>query len=114
MIATQQFYMISFDDFKKADLRIATILSAERVEGSEKLLKLRVSLGAEERQIIAGIGRRCTPDTLVGRQIVIVANLEPRMLMGMESQGMLLAADGLGGPALLQPDQEVPPGAGVK
>lgn len=106
--------MISFDDFKKADLRIATILSAERVEGSEKLLKLRVSLGDEERQIIAGIGKRYAPDTLIGRQIVIVANLEPRMLMGLESQGMLLAADTPEGPVLLQPDQDVSSGAVIK
>lgn len=106
--------MISFDDFKKADLRIAAILSAERVEGSDKLLKLRVSLGAEERQIIAGIGKKYAPDTLIGRQIVIVANLESRMIMGMESQGMLLAADGADGPVLLQPDEDVVPGASIK
>lgn len=106
--------MISFDDFKKIDLRIATVLSAERVEGSDKLLKLRVSLGAEERQIIAGIGKKYAPDALVGRQIVIVANLEPRTFMGMESQGMLLAADSLYGPVLLQPDVEVTPGVSIK
>lgn len=106
--------MISFDNFKKIELRIATILSVERAEGSDKLLKLRVSLGAEERQIVAGIGKKYEPDILVGRQIVIVANLEPRMLMGMESQGMLLAADGADGPVLLQPDKDVAPGASIK
>ena len=106
--------MISFDDFKKIELRIAQILSAERVEGSDKLLKLRVSLGAEERQIVAGIGKKYEPDVLIGRQIVIVTNLEPRMLMGLESQGMLLAADIPEGPTLLQPDAEVPPGTSIK
>ena len=106
--------MISFDDFKKVELRVAQILSAERVEGSDKLLKLRVSLGSEERQIIAGIGKKYELEALVGRQIVIVANLEPRMLMGLESQGMLLAADGPDGPVLLQPDAEVPPGTSIK
>lgn len=106
--------MISFDDFKKIDLRVAEIVSAERVEGSDKLLKLRVSLGSEERQIIAGIGKRYEPDALAGRKIVIVVNLEPRMLMGMESQGMLLAADGTEGPVLLQPDKDVVPGASIK
>ncbi|RJQ36361.1 methionine--tRNA ligase subunit beta [Candidatus Parcubacteria bacterium] len=108
--------MIPFDDFKKIDLRAGTIREAERVEGSEKLLKLRVDLGAEigERQILAGIGKRYEPDTLIGRQIIIVANLEPRALMGLESQGMLLAADSGDGPALLVPDREVPPGASIR
>lgn len=106
--------MISSDDFKKVELRIATILSAERVEGSDKLLKLRVSLGAEERQIIAGIGTRYAPDTLVGRQIVIVANLEPRTIMGLESEGMLLAADSSEGPILLGPDKDAASGALIR
>lgn len=106
--------MIPFDDFKKVELRVATVLAAERVEGSEKLLKLRVSLGEEDRQIIAGIGKRYAPDTLPGRQIVIVANLEPRMLMGLESQGMLLAADSPDGPVLLRPDSDVLAGIGVR
>ena len=106
--------MISFDDFKKIELRIAQILSAERVEGSDKLLKLRVSLGAEERQIVAGIGKKYEPEALVGRQIVIVANLEPRTLMGLESEGMLLAADSPNGPVLLRPDAEVPPGMSIR
>lgn len=83
---------INYEEFKKIDLRVAEILSAERVEGSEKLLKLEVSLGEEKRQIIAGIGKQYTSEELVGRQIIIVANLEPRKLMGLESQGMLLAA----------------------
>ncbi|MEK7099096.1 MAG: methionine--tRNA ligase subunit beta [Patescibacteria group bacterium] len=106
--------MISFDDFKKAELRVASVLSAERVEGSEKLLKLRVSLGGEERQIIAGIGKKYEPDALIGRQIVIVANLEPRWLCGLESQGMLLAADSPDGPVLIQPDSEVVVGVPIK
>lgn len=106
--------MIPFDDFKKMELRVASILAAERVEGSEKLLKLRVSLGGEERQIIAGIGKKYAPDALVGRQIAIVANLEPRMLMGLESQGMLLAADSPDGPVLLRPDHEIESGTLIK
>lgn len=107
--------MISFDQFKQADLRIAKIFSAERVEGSDKLLQLHVDLGNEEqRQIIAGIGKRYTPEELIGREIVIVTNLEPRTLMGLESQGMLLAADSPEGPVLLRPDLEVLPGSMVK
>mgnify|MGYP001616297301 CR=1 FL=1 len=107
--------MISFDQFKQADLRIVKIFSAQRVEGSDKLLHLHVDLGNEEqRQIIAGIGKRYNPEELIGREIVIVANLEPRSLMGLESQGMLLAADSIEGPVLLCPDSEVSPGSTVK
>jgi methionine--tRNA ligase beta chain len=106
--------MISFDDFKKVELKVAKILEAERVENSEKLLKLKVDLGEEERQIVAGIGKAYSPEELIGKEIVIVANLEPRALMGIESNGMLLAADGEGIPILLTPDREVSPGSIVK
>lgn len=106
--------MISFDEFKKIELRAGTVLTAKRVDGSEKLLCLEVDLGRETRQIIAGIGKTYAPETLIDRQIIIVANLEPRMLIGLESQGMLLAAHTEAGPALLTPDKSVPPGAEVK
>ncbi len=109
---------ISFEDFKKVDLRVGKMLSAERVEGSEKLLKLAVDLGDKDaagvsvpRQIIAGIGKAYDPATLVGRVAVFVANLEPRTIMGLESQGMILATDDEKGPVLLAPDREVLPGA---
>jgi len=105
--------MITIDDFKKVDLRVAKIISAERVEGSEKLIKLQVNMGEENRQIVAGIGLAYDPATLVGREIIIVANLEPRMLMGLESQGMLLAASN-DHPVLLQPEQEVAPGSPIR
>ena len=106
--------MITFDQFKEIELRVAKIISARRVDGSEKLLCLKVSLGEEERQIIAGIAARYAPEALAGREIIIVANLEPRMLMGLESQGMLLAADSADGPVLLIPEQETAPGAKIK
>lgn len=107
--------MLSFEDFKRIELKVAKILGAERVEGSEKLLKLRVSLGEEERQLVAGIGKAYEPETLVGREIVVVANLEPRLLMGEESQGMLLAASGAdGAPVLLMPEREIEPGASIR
>jgi len=107
--------MISIEDFKKAELKIAKILSAERVEGSEKLIKLKVSLGEEERQIVAGIGKAYEPEALVGKEIVVVANLEPRTMMGIESQGMLLAAsEGDGLPVLLVPEREITPGSSVR
>lgn len=106
--------MITYDDFAKLELKVATILAAERVEGSEKLLKLKINLGEEERQIIAGIGKSYEPEVLIGRQIVIIANLEPRSLMGLESQGMLLAADSPDGPVVLAPSSEVAPGSKIK
>lgn len=84
--------MISFEDFKKIELKTAKVIFAERVENSDKLIKLEVSLGEEKRQIIAGIGKNYSPDELIGKTIIVVANLEPRSLMGLESQGMLLAA----------------------
>lgn len=94
------------------------IVSVERIEGSDKLLKLRVDAGVElatdaegTRQIIAGIGKKYAPEDLIGREIVIVANLEPRSLMGHESQGMLLAVDNESGPVLLIPSEDVPPGS---
>lgn len=106
--------MISFDDFQKLDLRVASIISAERIEGSDKLLKLMINIGDEERQLVAGIGRKYSPEELEGKQIVVIANLEPRELMGLESQGMLLAADGEQGSVMLIPDHEIPPGAKIR
>ena len=81
--------MITIDDFKKIELRVAKVLEAERVEGSDKLIKMQLSLGEEKRQVIGGIGKTYEPEQLIGREIIIVANLEPRNLMGLESQGML-------------------------
>ena len=108
--------MISYEDFKKIDLRVAKILKAEKIEGSDKLVRLEVDLGAEigVRQIIAGIAQFYETEKLVGREIVVVANLEPRTLRGFESQGMLLAADNEGSPVLLSPDARVSPGSVVK
>ncbi len=106
--------MITIDDFAKIELRIAKVLSAERVEGSEKLLKLQMDLGTEQRQILSGIAKSYAPEDLIGKQVVIIANLEPRMMMGLESQGMLLAASDEQGPVVLMPAKEVAPGAGVK
>lgn len=107
--------MITYDDFKKVDLRVAKILSAEKVEGSDKLVKLRIDVGElGERQLVAGIGKAYEPEVLVGKQIIIVANLEPKKLMGLESNGMLLAASDEKGPVLLCPESEVGVGVGIK
>ena len=105
---------IEFQEFMKINLRVARIVEAERVEGSEKLMKLQVTIGEERRQIIAGIAKKYAPIDLIGRQIVVVANLKPAKLMGQESQGMLLAADDAdGAPILLQPEHEAPDGTSV-
>jgi len=84
--------LISFDDFSKTDLRVAEILTAERIEGSNKLLKLEVDLGEEKRQLVAGIAKYYQPEELPGKKILIVANLEPATIFGVESNGMILAA----------------------
>ncbi len=105
---------ITIDEFMKVQLRTAKILSAERVPKSEKLIKLQVSLGDEQRQIVAGIGKKYEPDVLVGKTIVIVANLKPAKLMGIESQGMVLAAGDADVRGLLTTQEEVDPGTKVK
>lgn len=107
--------MITYEDFKKVELKVAKILSAERVEGSDKLIKLSLDLGSEQRQIVAGIGKAYEPENLPGLEIVVVANLEPRTLMGIESNGMLVAASSSDGePVLIIPQKETPPGAEIK
>ena len=107
--------MINFEEFKKIDLRVAKIITAEKVKKSENLVKLEIDLGAElgKRQILAGIQKYYQPEELMGRQIIVVVNLEPKKMMGMESQGMLLAADINGEPILLMPDKQVPPGSKI-
>jgi methionine--tRNA ligase beta chain len=104
---------ISFDDFKKVELRTGKILSAEAMEGSEKLVRLKVDLGTETRQILAGIRTAYAPEVLVGKNVVVVANLAPRKMMGELSEGMLLAASDET-PVLLAPEREVPPGSEVR
>ncbi len=105
---------ISFDDFMKVDLRVANIIAADPVPNADKLLKLTVDLGGETRTILAGIAEMYQPDELVGKQIVVVANLAPRKMRGIESQGMLLAADVDGQAIILQPETTVPSGSRVR
>lgn len=106
--------MITFEDFKKLDIKIGTILSAEKIEGADKLLKLEIDLGGEKRQLVAGIAQYYTPEELVGKQIPILTNLEPRTIRGIESQGMILAADEAGSCILLHPDKPITPGSMVR
>jgi methionyl-tRNA synthetase len=107
---------ITIDEFQKIQLKTAKVLTAERVPKSEKLLKLQVSLGegTEQRQIVAGIGKKYTPDDLIGKTIIIVANLKPAKLMGIESQGMVLAAGDSEVRGLATILEEVDPGTKVK
>ncbi len=107
--------MIKFEDFKKLDIRIGKVVSVERVEEADKLLKLIFDFGDEERQIMAGIAEFVDdPATLVGKEMPVLFNLETKKLRGYESQGMILAANTEEGPVLLHPEKEVPPGSIVK
>ncbi|MGH6915531.1 MAG: methionine--tRNA ligase subunit beta [Geminicoccales bacterium] len=106
---------ISIDDFMKVELRVAKVLEAEAVPKSKKLVKMKIDVGTEERTIVAGIAEAYTPGELVGRTIAIVFNLAPATLMGIESNGMVMAASPEGGkPALVSLDGEVPPGTRVR
>ncbi|HEY7062370.1 MAG TPA: methionine--tRNA ligase subunit beta [Chloroflexota bacterium] len=108
---------IDIATFRQADLRVAEIVAAERVEGADRLLRLQVDLGSERRQLVAGIATFLAPEQLVGRKIVVVANLEPARIRGVESQGMLLAAGGRAPGAafsLLSVDTAIPNGTRVE
>jgi methionyl-tRNA synthetase len=106
---------VSIDDFMKIELRVARIVAAERVPKSKKLVKMLIDVGTEERTIVAGIAEAYGPEALVGRTVVVVANLKPAKLMGIESNGMVLAASPDGGlPILLGFEQPPPPGTRVR
>ncbi len=106
---------ISIDDFAKVELRVAQVKTAERVKGADKLLRLEVDLGTEVRQLVAGIAEAYAPETLIGRKVVIVANLAPRKLRGLESNGMIVAASPEGGkPVLASFLEDVPIGTRLK
>ncbi|MBE0426572.1 MAG: methionine--tRNA ligase subunit beta [Nitrospirae bacterium] len=105
---------ITFDDFKKLDIRIGKIISAEKVKGTDKLMKMEVDIGAEKRQLMAGIAEFFEPVHLIGKEVPVLLNLEPRNIRGLESQGMILAVDVDGKPVLLHPEKEVPPGSVIR
>ncbi|WP_451919110.1 methionine--tRNA ligase [Thermoanaerobacter ethanolicus] len=104
---------ITIEDFAKIQLRVAEILEAEKVEGSDKLIKMKLKVGEETRQIVGGIARYYTPEELIGKKIIIVYNLEPKKLKGIESQGMLLAASTEGKMSLLTVDRDIESGAKI-
>jgi len=107
--------LITIDEFAKVKLRLAKVLQADRVQGADRLLKLQIDLGDEKRQIVAGIAKHYTPEQLVGKTIVVVANLQPAKLRGEVSQGMLLAAsDESGRLSLLTVEDDLAPGSVVR
>jgi methionyl-tRNA synthetase len=102
---------ISIDDFAKVELKTAEVLEVEKVEGADKLLKLQIKVGEENRQIVAGIAEHYSPEELVGKKIVVVANLKPAVIRGVESNGMLLAVSTKDSVILVTPeDTDVPSG----
>ena len=106
---------VGIEEFLKLDLRVARVVAAERVPKSRKLLKLEVDLGSERRTLVAGIAEAYEPEALVGRVIGMVANLRPATVMGVESNGMILAASGPGGlPVVVSFDKEPPLGSRIK
>ena len=105
---------ISYADFAKLDLRVAKIIAAREHPNADKLLLLTIRIGEVEKQIVAGIRAHYPADSLVGRTIVVVNNLEPALIRGEESCGMLLAASDVGGVTLLTPDRDCESGAGIK
>ena len=106
--------MITIDDFAKVKLKVAEILSVEDIEGADKLYKLEVSIGEEKRQLVAGIKGTYSKEELIGKQIIVITNLEPATLKGVESQGMLLAAVADEEPVLLVPEKKVPVGSKIR
>ena len=106
--------LISFKEFQKLDLRVGTIKTVEPVKDADKLVKIIVDIGTEERQIVAGIAERYKPDELIGKQIIVVVNLEPAKIRGVESNGMLLAASADPEISVLVPLREVPDGSKVR
>lgn len=102
---------ITFEDFKKLDIRIGKILTAEKIEGTDKLLKLEVGFGSEKRQIVSGIAEFYKPEDLVGKECPFLVNLEPRVIKGVESQGMILAISAGEKIVLLKPQKKVPVGS---
>jgi methionyl-tRNA synthetase len=105
---------IDIEAFSRIELRVARVLSAESVPNTDKLLRLEIDLGAERRQLVAGIAKVYEPSSLVGKTIVVVANLKPARIRGVESRGMLLAADGGDGPVVATFESPVPPGTRVR
>ena len=105
---------VSFKEFQKLDIRIGKILDCEKILGAKKLLKCIIDIGTEKREALAGMAEFFSPEELIGKTVVVLVNLEPKKFMGIESQGMILAADLEGKPFLLTVEGEVPAGTKVR
>ena len=106
---------ITIDDFMKVDMRVAKVLAAEKVPNSRKLMKLQIDVGTEQRTLVAGIAEAYEPEQLVGRTVGVVFNLKPAKLMGIESNGMILAASPEGGkPVLVAFESDIAPGSRIR
>lgn len=105
--------MVEFSDFAKIVLKTGKIISAEKVAGTEKLVRMQVDVGEEKRQLVAGIAKDYSPEKLVGKTIIVVVNLKPKKVFGIESQGMLLAVEDEKGVSVLTADREVKAGLKV-
>lgn len=105
---------IEYEEFLKLDIRIGTVIDAQAVPNTDKLLKVTFSLGDEERQIVAGMAEFYTPEDLIGKQLPLVLNLRPKVFRGAESQGMILAADVDKAPVFLLPEKKIPSGSEVR
>lgn len=107
-------FMVSFEQFNQIEFKVATVIKAEEIENTEKLLKLQLDIGEEKvQQIVSGLRPHYKPENLVGKQVIIIANLEPRVIKGVTSEGMLFAADSANGPVLILPEKKVENGARV-
>ena len=107
-------HMATIEDFRNLDIRIGKVLVAERVEGTDKLIRLEIDFGTEQRQVLTAMAEFFEADHFVGKEIPVLLNIEPRTIKGLESQGMILAADIAGTPILIHPEKEVPPGSIIK
>jgi methionine--tRNA ligase beta chain len=104
----------SFNDFQRLDIRVGKITAAEQIKGKKRLIRLEVDIGEENRVLVAGIAPWYEPKELIGREIIVLVNLEPKVIGGIRSQGMLLAADSEDGPVLLSVEKGVAPGTKVR
>lgn len=106
--------MIKFEDWTKLEIRIGKVVKAEKVENADKLLKLIIDFGSEKKQVLTAMAEYFEPDHFLNKQIPVLVNLEPRTIRGLESQGMILAAEVDGKPVLMHPEEEIPNGSKVE
>lgn len=104
---------ITIDEFSRIDLRVGEVTSCERVEGTDRLLKLTVDLGTEDRQLVAGIAAHYEPEAMIGKQVIVVCNLQPAVIRGVESAGMLLVAKDSEALGVLTPERKVKNGSRI-